>query len=190
MHQYFLGHGYWSYVDGTNETAHESTHIDFQAWEQSASKVLYCFMSCVSEQLLRYIRDARTPKNAWGNLKKIFAASTTTRKLQLQQELSNLQQHDLSVVDCTSKIKDICDSLASIDVNVEEGEMVQIYLRGLASKFGAFRNVVGTRENTPLFFDVQSMLLEEENKADASTSTHADNKMLYTEGHRPRDRGG
>ena len=33
--------------------------------------------------------------------------STTTRKLQLRQELSNLQQRDLSVADYTSKIKDI-----------------------------------------------------------------------------------
>ena len=47
-----------------------------------------------------------------------------------------------------------------------------------------------TRENTPSFFDLQSMPLIEENHAGASTSTHADNKMLYTEGDRPRGRGG
>ena len=87
-------------------------------------------------------------------------------------------------------IKDICDSLASIYVNVEEGEMVQICLGGLASKFGAFQTVGCTRENTPLFFDLQSMLLVEENHAGALTSTHANNKMLYTKGGRPRDRGG
>ena len=47
-----------------------------------------------------------------------------------------MRQRDMSVADYTSKIKDICDSLASIDVNVEEGEMVQICLGALASKFG------------------------------------------------------
>ena len=78
----------------------------------------------MGEQLLSYIRDAKTPKDAWGNLKKIFTASTIARKLQLQQELSNLRQRDLSVNDYTSKIKDIRDSLASIDVNIEEGEVV------------------------------------------------------------------
>ena len=38
MHQYLLGHGYWSYVDGAND----ATHRDFGegAWEQSASRVL------------------------------------------------------------------------------------------------------------------------------------------------------
>ena len=101
-----------------------SKHKDFPAWEQSASKVLYCFASCVGKQLLSYIRDAKTAKDASGNLKTIFATSTTTRKLQLQQEFSNLRQRDLSVADYTSKIKDTCDSLASIDTNIEEGEMV------------------------------------------------------------------
>ena len=80
----------------------------------------------MSEQLLGCIRDARTLKDAWGNLKKFFAASTTARKLQLRQELSNVRQCDMLVADYTSNIKDICDSLASVDVNVEEGEMLQI----------------------------------------------------------------
>ena len=114
-------------------------------------KVLYCVASCVNEQLLCYIWDARTSKDAWGNLKKIFTASSTARKLQLRQELSNVCQRDMTVTDYTSKIKDICDYLNSIDVKVEEGEMVQICLRGLASNFRAFRTGICTRENTLLF---------------------------------------
>ena len=94
------------------------------------------------------------------------------------------------MADYTLKIKAICDSLASIDVNVEEGEMVQICLEGLESKIGAFRTVVCTRENTPSFFDLQSMLLIEQNHTGASTSTHADNKIMYMEGDRPCARGG
>ena len=87
------------------------------------------------------------------------------------------------MADYTSKIKEISDSLASIEVNIEESEMVQVCLRGLTSKFGAFRTAVCTWENTLSFFDLQSMLLVEENHAGASTSTHTDSKML---GDRPR----
>ena len=94
------------------------------------------------------------------------------------------------MADYTSKIKDICDSLASIEVNIDESEMVQVCLGGLAPKFGAFRTAVCTRENTLSFSDLQSMLLVEENHAGASTSTHTDNGMMYTEGDRPRGRGG
>ena len=33
MHQYLLGHEYWSYVDGANHTAPDSTNRDFPSWE-------------------------------------------------------------------------------------------------------------------------------------------------------------
>ena len=49
MHRYLLGHGYWSYVDGANDATPESTHRDFPAWEHAASRVLYCFTSCVGD---------------------------------------------------------------------------------------------------------------------------------------------
>ena len=120
MNQYLLGHGYWSYVEGANDEAPESTHGDYPAWEQSASRVLEYFASCVGEQLLS-VRCAKMSKGAWENQKKVFTASTTGRKLQLRQR-------DLSMADYTSKIKEICDSLASIDVNIEESEMVQVCL--------------------------------------------------------------
>ena len=73
MHQYLSGHGYWGYVEGTNDTTPDSTHMDFPSWEQSARKVLYYFTFSVGDQLLSHNRDAKTPKEAWGNLKKIFA---------------------------------------------------------------------------------------------------------------------
>jgi hypothetical protein len=93
------------------------------------------------------------------------------------------------VADYTRKISEICESLASVDVDIDDNEKVQIYLGGLASKFGAFRTAVCTRETTLSFFDFQSMLLVEENHVGASTSTRTDSKMLYTEGERPRGRG-
>ena len=49
MHPDLLGHSYLSYVDRANDIAPESTQGDFPAWEHAASRVLYCFTSCVSE---------------------------------------------------------------------------------------------------------------------------------------------
>ena len=46
----------------------------------------------------------------------------------------------MSVADYTTKIKEICDSLPSVNVNVKEDKMVQVFLGGLASKLGAFLN--------------------------------------------------
>ena len=125
MHQYLLGHQYWSNVEGANNAAPDTTHMDFSAQEQVASRVMYCFGSNIDDQLLNYIRDAKMPKDAQTNLKKVFVASTTARKLQLQQELNNVRQKDLSVGDYTTRIKEIYDSLASINVIVGVGGEAQ-----------------------------------------------------------------
>ena len=63
IHQYLLRHRYWSYVEGANEVA-----VDFPTWEQGASRVLYYLASFVHDQMLGYIRDAKSPKEAWENL--------------------------------------------------------------------------------------------------------------------------
>ena len=59
------------------------------------------------------------------------------RRLQLCQELNNIQQRDMSIMTYTLKIKEICDSLDSISVNVNDDEMVKICLGGLAPRFDA-----------------------------------------------------
>ena len=74
-----------------------------------------------------------------GNLKKVFAANTTAQKLQLYEELNSIQQRDMSIGSYTLKIKELCDSLGSINVNIDDDEMMQICLDGLASRFGAIR---------------------------------------------------
>ena len=56
---------------------------------------MYCFTSSNTNQLLSHIRDAKMPNEAWENLKKIFAASTTARKLQLREELNSIRQTDM-----------------------------------------------------------------------------------------------
>ena len=84
----------------------------------------------------------KTPKEAWVNLKKIFAVNTSPRKLQLRQELNNIQQKEMYVSDYTSKIKSICDSLVSINFNIDEHEMVQLCLGGLVQRFNPLRTAI------------------------------------------------
>ena len=63
------------------------------------------------------------------------------------------------VADYTFKIKDISDSLSYINVMVDEDEMVQVCVGGLAHQFGSFQTDICTREKSPSFFDLQSMML-------------------------------
>ena len=179
MTQYLVGQGYWSYINGAQENRPDSKNADYATWEQAASRVMYCLATCVHDHMLSHIRDAKTPKEAWANLKKMFAANTTARKLQLRQELNNIRQKDMSVSDYTAKIKSICDSLGSIKINVDEDEMVQVCLGGLAQRFDPLRTAILARENPPSFFDLQSMLLVEENHVRTKSKT-SEGQMFFS----------
>ena len=98
---------------------------------------MYFLATCVHDHMLGYIREVMMLTEAWENLRKIFTTNTTARKLQFRQELNNIQQRDMSITSYTLKIKELCDSLGSISVNMEDNEMVQICLGGLAPQFGA-----------------------------------------------------
>ena len=91
----------------------------------------------------------------------------------------------MSITTYTLKIKELCDSLG---VNVDDDEMVQICLGGLAPWFGAMRTAILAREKYPSFFDLQSMLLVEENHVQSKTNT-SEGHMLYTHLNGGRGRG-
>ena len=137
---------------------------------------MYCLETSVHDHMLGYIQEAKVPKEAWENLKKIFAANTMTRKLQLHQEVKNIQKRNMFVTSYNLKIKELCNSLGSISVNVGDDEMEQICLRNLAPRFGLMRTIVLARDNPPSFFDLQSMLLLEENQE----------KTMFEQGATPR----
>ena len=118
-----------------------------ETWEKASSSLMYCWAKCVHDHMLGYIREAKTPKEVWENLRKIFVANTTARKLQLHQDLNNIQKRDISITRYILKIKELCDSLSSLSVNVEDDEKVQICLGGLAPLFGAMRTTVLLRSS-------------------------------------------
>ena len=94
----------------------------------------------------------------------------------------------MSITASTLKIKELCDSLGSISINVDDDEVVQICLGGLAPRLGAMRTSILARETSPFFFEVQSMLLVEENHV-RTRNNGSEGHMLYTHSNGGRGRG-
>ena len=91
-----------------------------------------------------------------------------------------MQQRDMSITDYTLKIKELCDALGSINVIIDDDKMLKICLGSLAPHFGAIRSAILARENPPSFFDLQSILLVEENHAQ-QRSNASDGQMIYSQ---------
>ena len=90
-----------------------------------------------------------------------------------------MQMRDMSITSYTLEIKELCDALWSINVIIDDDEMVQICLSGLAPRFSTIRSAILEREISPSFFYLQSILVMEENHA-RQRSNAPDGQMLYS----------
>ena len=99
-------------------------------------------MNTLSAKSIGVMSKEHTKINPAQNLKKIFAANTTTRKCQLHQELNNIQYKDISMSSYTLKIKEMCNSLEPINVDIDDDETVQICLDSLTPRFDAIMSIV------------------------------------------------
>ncbi|MCO5612416.1 hypothetical protein L7F22_066683 [Adiantum nelumboides] len=93
----------------------------------------------------------------------------------------------------TLKIKGIVESLASIGVQVEDDDKVEVCLRGLTPAYKQFKTSIQTKENILCFADLVPMLVVEEKNLgeDASSSQGRDNfeQVFYSNRGRGRGRG-
>ena len=68
----------------------------------------------------------------------------------------------MSVNEYALKKKSICESLVSINVKVEDGDKVEVCLRGLGPQYESLKTFILTRDSIPSFADLVSMLVVQE----------------------------
>ena len=95
-------------------------------------------------------------------LVKFFATITKASKIFLKNEMHTVEKKYMSISDYTMKIKNICESLASIGVTVEIEDKVEVCLYGLTPEYKQLRTLIQTRESIPTFNDLASLLIVEE----------------------------
>ncbi len=172
MTNFLMGKGFWEYIDGEMENApelpeHNATTAQvkaFKDWNKVARTVIYLLSISIHESMIGHIQDAISPKQAWDRLVSFDTTNTKARKLQLKNELNTVKKEILSINDYTLKIKGICESLASIGVNVDDDDKVEVCLRGLTPAYKQFKTSIHTRENIPSFANFIPILVVEKKK--------------------------
>ncbi|MCO5612602.1 hypothetical protein L7F22_066870 [Adiantum nelumboides] len=165
----------------------------FKDWNQGARKVMYWLSVSVHDTMIGHIQNATSPKQAWDMLVSADTTNTKARKIQLKNELNIVKKENLSINDYTLKIKGIVESLASIGVQVEDDDKVEVCLRGLMPAYKQFKTSIQTRKNIPCFADLVLMLVvEEKNLCEDSSSSQGKNNfehVFYSNRGRGRGRG-
>jgi len=93
------------------------------------------------------------------------------RKLQLKQELHTVEKKNMSINEYSLKIKGIVESLAFINVYVDDDDLVNVCLNGLGKEYKPFKTSITIRENVPNFRNLVSMLIVEEKTLNEDCST-------------------
>jgi hypothetical protein len=61
-----------------------------KTWHGKAKKILYWLSMNVFNSMIMHIQDAKSSKQAWDTLVKMYSTNTQAHKMQLKQELHNL----------------------------------------------------------------------------------------------------
>ncbi len=93
----------------------------------------------MSNSMIVHIQDAKSPKQAWDTLVKMYSTNTQACKMQLKQELLNLQKSKMNINHYSTKLKNLVYALASIRTPVDDEDLVAMTLNGLGKDYSQFR---------------------------------------------------
>ncbi|XP_051184190.1 uncharacterized protein [Lolium perenne] len=118
-----------------------------------------------------------TAHSLWRSLRAVFRDNRDTRATFLRDEFHGFNQGDLSVVDYTSKMKHMADTLGDLGSRVKDRELVHNVLRGLDQRL---QHAVPhmTRGRLPTFIKLRSFLLLEEQRLGRQARVVAHNALL------------
>jgi hypothetical protein len=83
----------------------------------------------------------------------------------------------MSINEYSLKIKGIVESLASINVFVDDDDLVSVCQNGLGKEYEPFKTSIIVRENVPNFRDLVSMLIIKEKTLNEDFSTQNKNNI-------------
>jgi hypothetical protein len=141
--------------------------------------------------MIVHIQDLKSLKQAWVTLVKMYNTNTQARKMQLKQELHNLQKNKMNISDYSTKVKNLVDALASIGAPVDDENLVAVTLNELRKDYNQFRTSIVVRKTFPNFQDVITLLISEEMRIIGTSSNGGSQESaFYSNTNRGKGRGG
>jgi hypothetical protein len=138
---FLMGKGYWEFIIGDEKEPfllEKPTQQQIQTnetWHEKVRKVLHWLFVSVSDSMIVHIQDAKSPKQAWDTLVKMYNTNTQACKMQFKQELHNLQKNKMNISDYSTKVKNLVDALTSIGAFVYDEDSMAVTLNGLGKDY-------------------------------------------------------
>jgi hypothetical protein len=176
MESYLQGQDLWEVVAGAEivppkESGNSSSKKEgaeaLWKWRIKAGKAMFVSKTTIEEDLLEYIRDAETPKEACETLGKLFCKKNEARLQLLEKELSGISQGTLTISQYFTKVKSICREISKIapEEKVGDARMRRIIINGLKPEYQGFIATVSGWPTQPSLVELENLLANQEELA-------------------------
>ncbi|KAL7601468.1 hypothetical protein Lser_V15G25908 [Lactuca serriola] len=193
-----IGYGVKDHLEPPKEKIYAENNDEWTRLDAIVKSWMY---GTLEISLLHLIFEKQTTAyDVWLKLEKKFRTNKANKVIQLDNELRNITIGTSSVTEYCNRIKNLADLLNNMDAKVPEPNLVAYTLNGLSPKFRVFATTIRHRDPLPSFWDVKSMLIQEEQQfiqedSRRSSLTHSDTASsphaLATEStNQPPSRGG
>jgi hypothetical protein len=119
----------------------------------------------VKDNIIPYIRDAKTSSETWKVLKDLYETNNTNHIIFLKSKFLSIKMDiNESISTFIRQIKDMKDKLGDIGEKVSNTDLVTIALNGMVEDYQMFITGLAAREKAPTFEELTCILLQEEER--------------------------
>ncbi|KAE8708208.1 hypothetical protein F3Y22_tig00110348pilonHSYRG00083 [Hibiscus syriacus] len=143
--------------DGTVRINEE--YEDFVAQDSALASWL---LSTISPHLLSQFVGAETATTVWNTVLHFFANRSTTTVMSLHYKLHSLKKGGDSMRAYLTRVKEVCDALASCGSTVPQVEQIASILKGLPREYQPFMAIITSMRDTLSLDSISTMLIDAE----------------------------
>jgi hypothetical protein len=92
---FLKGKELWRLIDGTSPAP--ANDAEFSQWETKDARIISWILASIEGHMVNNLRSFGTAREMWDYLKRIYHQDNTTRRFQLELEISNFNQGNLSI---------------------------------------------------------------------------------------------
>jgi len=85
----------WRHIDGTSPAP--ANDAEFSQWETKDARIISWILASIEGHMVKNLHSFGTAREMWDYLKRIYHQDNTARRFQLEFDISNFSQGNLSI---------------------------------------------------------------------------------------------
>ena len=105
FHIFFMGKELWGHINGRDSAPTEPTKL--AQWQVKDARVMTWILASIDQLIVFNLRPYKIAKDMWEYLKKVYNQDNIARRLQLEYDIANYSQGNLSIQDYFSGFQNL-----------------------------------------------------------------------------------